>query len=122
MPIGRSRIVFGVVLLVVAQIGAAAYVGIATRRRMVMHTHARLMMHHLQEALFHYGVDHADQCPQSMRVLIDDHYLDRPLTDDWGTALAFTCPSPSSTEDVLVVSAGPDRTFGTTDDVRSDRE
>ena len=89
---------------------------------MAMHTHARLTMHHLQEALFHYGVDHADQCPRSMRVLVDDHYLDRPLTDDWGTALAFTCPSPSSTEDVLVVSAGPDRTFGTTDDVRSDRE
>lgn len=57
-----------------------------------------------------------------MRVLVGYGYLGRPLTDDWGTALAFSCTSPFSTDNALVVSAGPDRTFGTPDDVRSDRD
>ena len=123
MAIDRFRVPLLVLsAILVAQIVGAAYVGYATTRRMAMHTHARSMMHALQEALVHYGVDHADQCPRSMHVLVKHGYLGRPLTDDWGTALAFTCTSPFATDDALVVSAGPDRTFGTADDVRSDRE
>jgi hypothetical protein len=79
-------------------------------------------MHVVKEVLLHYGVDHPEQCPWSMRVLVDQRYLTRPVTDDWGTTIAFTCTSPFSTEHPLIVSAGPDRKFGTPDDLRSDLE
>jgi hypothetical protein len=77
-------------------------------------------MHVVKEALLHYGVDHPAQCPWSMRVLVDQRYLRRPARDAWGTTIAFTCTSPFSTEHPLVVSAGPDRKFGTPDDIRND--
>jgi hypothetical protein len=57
-----------------------------------------------------------------MSVLVERGYLTRPVTDGWGTSLAFTCTSPWSPERALIVSAGPDRKFGTPDDLRSDRE
>jgi hypothetical protein len=57
-----------------------------------------------------------------MKVLVDRGYLARPARDDWGTPIAFTCTSPWSPERALIVSAGPDRTFGTRDDIRSDRD
>jgi hypothetical protein len=123
MPRQRSRFPLWVVLaaVVVLQIAGAAYYGMATRRRMVMHAHALLAMRHLQEALVQYGADHTDQCPRSMSVLVEYGYLDRQVRDDWGTALAFTCTSPFSTDNPLVVSAGPDRRFDTPDDLRTDR-
>jgi len=123
MPIHRTRLFWGLVLaaFVAAQIGGAVYMTIAGRRRMVMHAHTRLRMRDFQEVLVHYGVDHADQCPRSMGVLVERGYLRQPLTDDWDTPLAFTCTRPFSTDNALVVSAGPDRAFGTSDDVRSDR-
>lgn len=103
-------------------IGSAAYTGMATRYRMAKHTHARLRMRDLQEALVRYGAEHAEACPRSMDVLIAHGYLRRPLTDDWGTPLAFSCTRPFSSDSALAVSAGPDRTFGTADDIRSDRD
>lgn len=123
MAIRDHRWLLKIVLaaILVGQAGAAEYIWLSTKRRAGMITHTQWRIHDFKEVLVHYGVDHADQCPRSMSVLVAHGYLGRPLTDYWGTALAFTCTSPYSTDDSLVVSAGPDRKFGTRDDIRSDR-
>ena len=47
--------------------------------------------------------------------LIAGGYIDEPrFLDPWRTRIAFSC----SEEDTTARSAGPDRVFGTSDDVR----
>jgi hypothetical protein len=41
------------------------------------------------------------------------------VTDPWGTAMRLSCTDQPSDQMAGVVSAGPDATFGTADDVRS---
>ena len=99
-----------------------AFALFAQRFRCERRTDTRAGVHHLEEALSRYGADHPGQCPWSVRVLVDGHYLQRVPKDGWGTPLAFTCTSPFSTETPRIVSAGPDRRLGTQDDIYSDLE
>ena len=67
-------------------------------------------------ALQHDGQD----CPQTLEEL--EPYLSSPrkLTDPWGSTLHLACGDrPGGAERFGVVSAGPDRTPGTNDDLHS---
>jgi hypothetical protein len=107
---------------VALQIGAAVLETVSLRLRMSAHTRSLIEMRRLAEALARNESDHHDACPRAMSVLVERGYLTRLVTDAWGTTLALTCTSPASPGGALIVSAGPDRTFGTPDDLRSDRE
>jgi hypothetical protein len=55
-----------------------------------------------------------DRCPTTWSDLVDGaHVRARTLVDYWGTKIVFSC----SAEEILVTSAGPDRRFGTGDDI-----
>jgi len=120
----RDRRLLGFVLVgtIVLQIGGAAYCWQAGERRHWAHANTLKQMRNVYEALVRHGFEHDDQCPQSMRVLVEHGYILAPAKDAWGTTIAFTCTSPWSPDRALIVSAGPDRTFGTRDDIRSDRD
>lgn len=48
--------------------------------------------------------------------LVEKRYLSpRELVDPWGTIIVYRC----SGDDPTVISAGPDRAFGTEDDIKS---
>jgi hypothetical protein len=79
----------------------------------------QMVMHHIAEALVHYQVDHSNACPTSIQELVDGHYLNRLPRDTWGQPLAFRCPGEHAPDGADVSSAGPDRRFGTADDLRS---
>jgi hypothetical protein len=76
-------------------------------------------MLNVSEALVHYETDHADACPRSIQVLVDGRYLTRLPRDDWGQPLAYACPGLHTPDGADMTSAGPDRRFGTADDVHS---
>jgi general secretion pathway protein G len=59
-------------------------------------------------------------CPKGIDELIAQGELSKSDSKDpWGTAYIFRCPGTQDPEGVDVVSWGPDKVDGTTDDVRS---
>jgi hypothetical protein len=125
-PIRPTRVPYVLALLAVglalavAPWGRSDEAAVECRGLVSARTHTRFKMRNVEEALVNYGFDHPEQCPWSMSVLVDQRYLARPAKDAWGTTIAFTCTSPFTTAHPLVVSAGPDRKFGTLDDIRDD--
>jgi len=78
---------------------------------------ARLNVGAVENALWQYMIEF-NRCPPGNDDLIRGHYINTAaLVDPWGTAIAYSC---SSDEDLTAHSAGPDRTFGTADDVTRD--
>jgi hypothetical protein len=71
----------------------------------------------IERALADYSLEH-HRCPTKRDDLIDGGYIDAPsLVDPWGTSIASWCSHDAAD----VISAGPDRTFGTADDITSAR-
>jgi type II secretion system (T2SS) protein G len=70
-----------------------------------------------EQALAMYALEH-HRCPGRADDLIAGDYIRaRNLIDPWGTPIAYSC----SEDDLKAVSAGPDRIFGTADDVTTAR-
>ena len=83
-----------------------------------------------EQALKMYAVDHLGEMPNSTEgfsALIQPKgaqdrrwrgpYLERMPTDAWGVELKYEFPSRKSKSSFDIVSAGPDRSFGTDDDI-----
>ena len=57
-----------------------------------------------------------DRCPITIADLVDDEYIAKPTSvDSWDTTISISC----SADDWSARSAGPDRVFGTADDITS---
>jgi hypothetical protein len=74
---------------------------------------ARYQVREVEQALTTYAFDNRG-CPTGNDELIRNRYISpRGLVDPWGTVIAYACY-----DDVVIVrSAGPDRLFGTADDI-----
>jgi len=71
------------------------------------------------QALVYFQTDSVAQCPSSSDELMRLGYLGRPPVDCHGRPLRFICPGTHDPDGADVSAAGPDRRFGTTDDVTS---
>jgi hypothetical protein len=61
-----------------------------------------------------------DRCPLDLRELVEVRNIDeRDRTDPWGQNVLLVCAVASDGPIPVVLSAGPDRKFGTFDDVSS---
>ena len=78
---------------------------------------ARLRVSDIDQALAAYVVEHR-RCPSTRDDLVTDGFI-KPVTfvDPWGTSIAYWCSEDRS----MVVSAGPDKQFGTDDDITRNR-
>ena len=66
-----------------------------------------------RQALTTYQIER-NRCPTTSNDLIAGGYIDEQrFIDPWRTPIAFSC----SAEETKVASAGPDRVFGTADDI-----
>jgi hypothetical protein len=87
---------------------------------------ARLMA--ARDAVIGFMIDQS-RCPTGEPELLDGHYLSAEVAEDpWGTRLFYHCeasPPPDGaayvdfSDQLWVISAGPDRVFGTADDISS---
>jgi hypothetical protein len=79
-------------------------------------TFAKRRVSAVAHATTHYWLDH-DKCPSKRSDLVANGYLDaRNLEDPWGKAIEFSC----SDDTAVARSAGPDRAFGTWDDITTE--
>ena len=74
---------------------------------------ARVRVGEVRQALTTYQIER-NRCPHDRYDLVQGGYIDaRRLVDPWRTRIALAC----SPEDTTASSAGPDRIFGTADDI-----
>jgi hypothetical protein len=75
---------------------------------------ARQRVQNVEDALSWYAIERR-QCAPTSEDLVARGFVDpTSLVDPWGTHIAFRC----SNESADATSAGPDRIFGTPDDVK----
>jgi hypothetical protein len=76
--------------------------------------HTKLSLLMIRQAAEVYRVDHLDECPMPER-LKTAHLLSASslLHDPWGTPYAISCTE----DETMASSAGPDRRWGTADDI-----
>lgn len=90
----------------------------------------RISVRGAEQALKMYAVDHLGDMPATndgFAVLLQPKnaqdkrwrgpYLDRAPTDAWGTQLKYEFPGRMNKSNFDVSSAGPDKVFGTDDDI-----
>jgi hypothetical protein len=72
------------------------------------------------DAIERFVIDRG-RCPSSHQVLVTERYLDEiNLRDPWGTHIELGCAAAGDDLVVTAWSAGPDRAFGTSDDIQAD--
>ena len=79
-------------------------------------TRAHLVARETGNAALRFILDHS-RCPATEDELFTARYADAIARDPWGRELRLSCTTSSSADDVTVTSAGPDRIFGTADDI-----
>ena len=79
---------------------------------------ARNEVTQIEQAAEMYMVQKSGKCPKSMQDLKAGGVLKKVKKDPWGTAYQIKCPGENSSID-NVSSAGPDKEFGSADDVNS---
>jgi type II secretion system (T2SS) protein G len=78
---------------------------------------ALLGIREIDTAIARYQIDQS-RCPRTLGDLVAGQYVSaKGLVDPWGGPFQFNCTD----DDAHVVSAGPDGTFGTADDVTNER-
>jgi hypothetical protein len=71
-------------------------------------------IHSCQQALVHHMLDRDGECPEDLRVLVQQRYLSTAPVDAWGRPLRHTC----TTDEPRVWSVGPDGREGTEHDLQ----
>ena len=76
-------------------------------------TAAKARVRTIEHALFEYRLDE-NRWPTTADLVEKKYLSPRELVDPWGTIIVYRC----SGDDPTVISAGPDRAFGTEDDIK----
>lgn len=111
MTLIEILVVITIMALIAGAVGAAVFGALSNAKVKQARTDASS----LSAAALRFRLDHA-RCPTSTDELVEAGYLQRHgrRTDPWDADFAYECEA----DDVIAVSAGPDGTFGSEDDVR----
>lgn len=72
----------------------------------------------VRRAIEQYAIDNRNTYPENLQVLINERILEQgSLEDAWGEPLYFSPQRDSAGNPYVLISAGPDREFGTEDDI-----
>lgn len=72
----------------------------------------------VRRAIEQYAIDNRNTYPENLDVLITERILEPgSLEDAWGERLYFSGQADSAGNPYVLLSAGPDREFGTEDDI-----
>lgn len=115
MTLIEIMVVVAIIGLLMGTVGVVAY----NRFKKAKVTNARMIVKNIQDALVHYAMDNKDPCPNSLKELYAQKYINKDPKDPWGQELTFKCPGDHDKESADISSAGPDRKDGTDDDITS---
>jgi general secretion pathway protein G len=115
---GLTLVELVVVITLIGLLTAAIAVGVMKTFNEGRIKTATIACNQLRTAVQAHFINHPEEsdCPTPASML-EAHELDAAMSlrDPWGTAYALECQS----DEVVAISAGPDRAFGTVDDIRA---
>jgi general secretion pathway protein G len=106
-------VVLAIIGLIVAAVGRTVFKNWQDARLKIARIQVRDVAHTVEQ----YVIAH-DTCP-SLEQLVNEEYLRQFPKDPWGSPLVLRCPGQHKRDPADIVSPGPDREFGTGDDVNS---
>jgi general secretion pathway protein G len=111
------------IMIVIALIGlvmGAIGVGLNAQFKKAQIRTARVATVKAEQAIGQYMMENHGNCPATLDDVVRNLNLTRQQTrDPWGRDYTFKCPGTVNPDGIDVVSAGPDRQEGTTDDIKS---
>jgi general secretion pathway protein G len=115
---GLTLIELIVVITLIGLLSAAIAVGVMKTFNESRVKTATIACNQLRSAVQAHFINHPEEsdCPTPARMQ-EAHELDAAMSlrDPWGMPYALECQS----DEVIAISAGPDRSFGTQDDIRA---
>ena len=115
---GLTLVELIVVITLIGLLSAAIAVGVMKTFHEGQVRTATIACNQLRTAVQAHFINHPEEsdCPTAAGMQ-EAHELDAAMSlrDPWGTPYAVECQS----EEVIAISAGPDRSFGTVDDIRA---
>jgi general secretion pathway protein G len=114
---GMSLIEIMVVLAIISMILGGIGVMAFNRFKDAQIENAKNQTVQIQQAVEQYMMQKRGKCPKSLQDVKASGFINKVSKDPWGTDYELRCPGEKLPNSVDVVSAGPDREFGTPDDI-----
>ncbi|HVR62974.1 MAG TPA: type II secretion system protein GspG [Polyangia bacterium] len=108
-------VVLAIIGLIVGSVGVMVF----NRFKKAQVSTAKTRVTQVANAVTQYMLDNSNNCPRSIEELVAQKYLQKGMKDPWGKDFILRCPGTNDTDGADVSSAGPDKTEGTADDVKS---
>jgi general secretion pathway protein G len=117
---GFTLIEMMIVVAIIALIMGSVAIVAVRQWKIAQTKNAQQMVATVAQAVDLYSTQHNDPCPSGgLAGLVSEKLLKKHPKDPWGQELLFTCPGTNNPDGADVVSKGPDKQEGTTDDIRS---
>jgi general secretion pathway protein G len=122
--VGRAAAGFTLleVMIVLALIGLiAGTIGVGVFKQYVkgQAKTAKISVKEIGDAVTQYMIENNNECPKGMEDLVAKKNLKKSFKDPWGKDFIIKCPGTQDTDGADVISTGPDKQEGTTDDIKS---
>jgi general secretion pathway protein G len=114
---GMSLIEIMVVLAIISMILGGIGVMAFNRFKDAQVENAKNQTVQIQQAVEQYMMQKRGKCPKTLQDVKASGFINKVSKDPWGVDYELKCPGEQLPNSVDVVSAGPDREFGTPDDI-----
>jgi general secretion pathway protein G len=117
---GFSLLEIMIVLALIGMIGAGVAVVINKSFQRAKEKIAKERIKEISQGVTTFMIDSNNSCPKSLDDLVAQKYVSRgSAKDPWGKDFVLHCPGTQDPDSADVISAGPDKTEGTADDIKS---
>jgi len=117
---GFSLLEIMIVLALIGMIGAGVAVVINQSFQKAKVKIAKERIKEISQGVTTFMIDSNNSCPKSLDDLVAQKYVSKSSAKDpWGKDFVLHCPGTQDPDSADVISAGPDKTEGTADDIKS---
>jgi general secretion pathway protein G len=108
-----------IVLALIGLIAGTIGVGVFKQYQKGQVRTAKVNVKEIGDAITQYMIENNNECPKGMADLEAKKNIRKAFKDPWGKDFIIKCPGQNDTDGADVISAGPDKQEGTTDDIKS---
>lgn len=109
-----------IVLAIIGLIAGSIGVAVFGRYKKGQEGTAKLNVREISTATEQYMIENNNECPKSLEDLVAKKNMRKVIKDPWGRDFILKCPSQTG-DGADVISTGPDKQEGTTDDIDSSK-
>ena len=108
-----------IVLALIGLIAGTIGVGVFKQYQKGQVRTAKINVKEIGDAITQYMIENNNECPKGMADLEAKKNIRKAFKDPWGKDFIIKCPGTNDTDGADVISTGPDKQEGTTDDIKS---